>query len=110
MHRNVDKSLFALQTGNELVTSETLQWADGFILLYSITDRQSFNYIKRVKQQLMEHRNGGSNTLSVNSSGSGGNSPNSLNASISPTPLPMVLVANKADMVHLRQISTEEGT
>ncbi|CAG7716149.1 unnamed protein product [Allacma fusca] len=96
---------FLILTGNELVSPETLQWADGFLLVYSITDRQSFNYIKRVKQQLSECRNG-TNTLTVGSSNNGNPA---LRDSGNTSPLPMVLVANKGDMVHLRQISTEEG-
>jgi Ras-like protein family protein 11A len=108
---HVDVSLTLIwQSGNELLSLDTIQWADGFLLVYSITDRQSFNYIKRVRQQLHEYRNGGSNTLSV---GPSNNNSNSLSlretGSASPSPIPMVLVANKGDMVHLRQISTEEG-
>lgn len=57
---------------------ESLQWADGFLLVYSITDRRSFNYVRRIKQQL-------------------------------PGDTPLALVGNKGDMVHLRQVSTEEG-
>lgn len=57
---------------------ESLHWADGFLLVYSITDRRSFNYVRRVKQLL-------------------------------PGDTPLALVGNKGDMVHLRQVSTEEG-
>ncbi|OXA59137.1 Ras-like protein family member 11B [Folsomia candida] len=122
-------AFYHLQTGNELVSAETVQWADGFLLVYSITDRQSFNYIKRVKQQLTETRS--SNTLTVASphglsasgsagnlhSGGGGGSNNNGgfsfsrdNSSSSSSPsTSIVLVANKADLVHLRQVSQEEG-
>lgn len=55
-----------------------ISWADGLLLVYSITDRTSFNFIRKTK--------------------------NELNSDI-----PVVLVGNKVDMVHLRQISTEEG-
>lgn len=58
--------------------TEHINWADGCLLVYAITDRQSFNYVRRAKQVLCE--------------------------------TPLVLVGNKADMVHLRQVSTEEGT
>lgn len=98
------------QTGNEpLVSLDTLHWADGFLLVYSITDRQSFNYVKRVKQQLNEYRNGGMNTLSVGPSNNNVHLALRDSGNTSPSPLPTVLVANKCDMVHLRQISTEEG-
>lgn len=46
--------------------------------MYSITDRESFNFIRKVKEELH------SDTV-------------------------VVLVGNKVDMVHLRQISTDEG-
>lgn len=62
----------------EMPQTESLNWADGCLLVYAITDRQSFNYIRRAKQVLCD--------------------------------TPLVLVGNKADMVHLRQVSTEEGT
>lgn len=103
------------------MSPETIQWADGFLLVYSITDRQSFNYIKRVKQQLTDR----SNTLTVinphglSASGSAGNlltsssssssNPTNNNGSSSSPSAPIVLVANKADLIHLRQVSTEEG-
>lgn len=59
--------------------SETFNWADGLLVVYSIIDRSSFAYAKRVA------------------------------AAISDSDTPLVLVANKGDMVHLRQVSTEEG-
>ncbi|XP_055384067.1 ras-related and estrogen-regulated growth inhibitor [Condylostylus longicornis] len=58
--------------------SDLIQWADGLLLVYSITDRHSFNYIRKVKSDFSSD-------------------------------LPVVLCANKVDMVHLRQVSTEEG-
>ncbi|KAL0279846.1 UNVERIFIED_CONTAM: hypothetical protein PYX00_001319 [Menopon gallinae] len=64
---------------DELPSSETLHWADGFLLVYSITDRQSFNYVRKVKEML------------------------------DCFDTPLTLVGNKGDMVHLRQVSTDEG-
>lgn len=32
--------------------SEALAWCDGLLLVYSINDRDSFNFIKKVKQEL----------------------------------------------------------
>lgn len=55
-----------------------MQWADGLLLVYSITDRNSFNYIRRAKSDLQSDT-------------------------------PLQLVANKVDMVHLRQVSRDEG-
>ncbi|XP_055909530.1 ras-related and estrogen-regulated growth inhibitor isoform X2 [Eupeodes corollae] len=59
-------------------TSELIQWADGLLLVYSIVDRHSFNYIRRVKSNLQSD-------------------------------IPVQLVANKNDLVHLRQVSSDEG-
>eukprot|EP00092_Neocalanus_flemingeri_P001390 GFUD01001483.1.p1 GENE.GFUD01001483.1~~GFUD01001483.1.p1 ORF type:complete len:224 (+),score=32.93 GFUD01001483.1:546-1217(+) len=70
---------------DDLPTSETLTWADGFVLVYSITDRASFNYVKQVWQHIQDVR--GTHGKEV----------------------PMVLLGNKGDMVHLRQVSSEEG-
>lgn len=62
---------------------ETLQWADGLLLVYSITDRGSFNFVRKAKEAL---------------------------AVADPeAAMPLALVGNKADMVHLRQVSTDEG-
>lgn len=73
------KKLTNLQNEDELPSSETLHWADGFLLVYSITDRQSFNYVRKVKEVL------------------------------DCFDTPLTLVGNKGDMVHLRQVSTDEG-
>lgn len=59
-------------------TLDAIQWADGILLVYSITDRQSFNYIKRAKIEIQSD-------------------------------IPVWLVGNKVDMVHLRQVSADEG-
>lgn len=64
---------------DELPSTDTLHWADGFLLVYSITDRQSFNYVRKVKEALECFDT------------------------------PITLVGNKGDMVHLRQVSTDEG-
>lgn len=58
--------------------AELVQWADGLLLVYSITDRKSFNYIRRAKSDLQSDT-------------------------------PVQLCANKVDMVHLRQVSRDEG-
>lgn len=58
--------------------SDLIQWADGLLLVYSITDRNSFNYIRKAKVDLQSDT-------------------------------PVELIANKVDMVHLRQVSSEEG-
>lgn len=63
----------SFQSLDELPASDVAQWADGLFLVYSITDRNSFNYVRRAKQSLQPE-------------------------------VPLTLVGNKADMVHLRQV------
>lgn len=70
---------------NDLPSPEIMNWADGFVLVYAITDRESFNYIKQILQHIQDLK--GSHGKEV----------------------PMVLLGNKGDMVHLRQVSSEEG-
>ncbi|XP_030765901.1 ras-related and estrogen-regulated growth inhibitor-like protein [Sitophilus oryzae] len=64
---------------NELPTNETINWADGLLLVYSINDRNSFNYLKRI------------------------------GALINDNDIPVYVVGNKNDIVHLREVSVEEG-
>ncbi|KAI5640380.1 ras family domain-containing protein [Phthorimaea operculella] len=66
------------KTIDELPNNDIASWADGLLLVYSITDRESFNYVRRARQSLQPE-------------------------------IPLALVGNKADMVHLRQVSPEEG-
>lgn len=76
---NFFSPLFSLQAEDEFPNAaELVQWADGLLLVYSITDRNSFNYIRRAKSDLQSDT-------------------------------PLQLVANKVDMVHLRQVSRDEG-
>eukprot|EP00095_Tigriopus_kingsejongensis_P009414 maker-scaffold143_size313727-snap-gene-1.29 protein:Tk09414 transcript:maker-scaffold143_size313727-snap-gene-1.29-mRNA-1 annotation:"ras-related and estrogen-regulated growth inhibitor-like" len=79
----------------DMPLTETILWADGFILVYSITDRGSFNYVKLVKQYISDVKQQNyEKTGNTNSTGSS---------------IPIVLLGNKGDMVHLRQVATEEG-
>ncbi|XP_026474746.1 ras-related and estrogen-regulated growth inhibitor [Ctenocephalides felis] len=69
------------KTVMDLPSQEAVQWADGLMLVYSITDRESFNYVQRARAELFAD----------------GDTP------------ALVLLGNKGDMVHLRQVGTEEG-
>ncbi|XP_076272698.1 ras-related and estrogen-regulated growth inhibitor-like protein [Rhynchophorus ferrugineus] len=67
------------KSDNDFPTNDTINWADGLLLVYSINDRKSFSYLKKV------------------------------GALISDSDIPVYVVANKNDMVHLREVSVEEG-
>ncbi|CAL8309415.1 unnamed protein product [Lota lota] len=63
----------------------SVQWADAVVLVYSVADRASFDLISGLHQQVV--RAGGSH---------------------SPPP-PIILLANKSDLVHLRQVDPQQG-
>ncbi|XP_060611172.2 ras-related and estrogen-regulated growth inhibitor-like protein [Anolis sagrei] len=63
-----------------------IQWADGFILVYSICDRASFNSL-RPKVQVIKAAKEGPGQEKV----------------------PIVIVGNKRDLHHRRAVSSEEG-
>lgn len=58
--------------------TEQVQWADGCLIVYSITDKKSFNYAMDTLDNLQKVR------------------PNNS--------LPITLLANKADLEHLREV------
>ncbi|XP_060534876.1 ras-related and estrogen-regulated growth inhibitor isoform X2 [Cylas formicarius] len=64
---------------DDLPSPEVINWADGLLLVYSITDRGSFGFLKKV------------------------------GAIVADSDIPAYVVANKNDMVHLREVSVEEG-
>ncbi|XP_049771736.1 ras-related and estrogen-regulated growth inhibitor-like [Schistocerca cancellata] len=59
--------------------AEQVEWSDACVLVYSVTDRRSFDYSQQVLQQLSQAGK------------------------------PTALIANKADLDHLRQVTEEEG-
>ncbi|KAM9294715.1 ras-related and estrogen-regulated growth inhibitor-like protein [Gastrophryne carolinensis] len=67
------------------ISEEQLRWADGFILVYSICDRDSFNVVRQQLQRIrqIKKRHGGS--------------------------APVTIVGNKRDLQHRRKVSSEEG-
>ncbi|TRY82723.1 hypothetical protein DNTS_018781 [Danionella cerebrum] len=60
-----------------------MRWGDGFILVYDITDRGSFEEVAPLKGLLDEVKR--------------------------PRQVPLVLLGNKADLAHARQVAVEEG-
>lgn len=98
---------------DELPRDEILQWADGFMLVYSIVDRASFRYLGQLRRHLNNtlpnlqraSLSGGSGAATA-----GGAPPQQpTQAQQASGPAPVCIVANKADLIHLRQVSTEEG-
>ncbi|KAG7457919.1 hypothetical protein MATL_G00232300 [Megalops atlanticus] len=67
------------------ISEKQLQWADGFILVYSICDRASFNVVRQQVQRIRLYKN----KLSA--------------------PTPIIIVGNKRDLKHRRTVSSEEG-
>ena len=75
---------FHFQTHDDNSSSEGhVRWGDGFLIVYSITERGSFEHAQLIKRHLDEVRK-------------------SRNVSC-------VLVGNKTDLEHERQVSTAEG-
>ncbi|XP_054645816.1 ras-like protein family member 11B [Dunckerocampus dactyliophorus] len=65
----------------------SIQWADAVVLVYSVTDRRSFDLMPQL-HQLVAHASagrGGTSTLSV------------------------ILLANKVDLLHLRRVDPQQG-
>ncbi|XP_039600810.1 ras-related and estrogen-regulated growth inhibitor-like [Polypterus senegalus] len=77
------------QEEDTLLIEEKIKWGDGFIIVYSVTDRCSFDEVMRLCF-LVNH---------IHSSSKKGNS----------DPPPMVIVANKRDLQFDRMVSTEDG-
>ncbi|XP_007254780.2 ras-related and estrogen-regulated growth inhibitor-like protein [Astyanax mexicanus] len=65
------------------ITDQQLEWTDGFILVYSICDRASFNVVQKQVQWIRQAK-----------------------AKIS---APIIIVGNKRDLQHRRAVSSEEG-
>lgn len=60
----------------------SVQWADAVVLVYSVTDRRSFDLIDQLHQLVA--RAGGAN-------------------------MPVILLANKVDLLHLRRVDSQQG-
>ena len=46
----------SIQTTSDLPSADLLTWADGLVLVYSITDRASFTYLKQVFNHIQVSR------------------------------------------------------
>ncbi|XP_069508800.1 ras-related and estrogen-regulated growth inhibitor-like protein [Ambystoma mexicanum] len=69
------------------VTEEQLRWADGFILVYSICDRDSYNVVQQQLQRIRQlKKRSGMDKVA-----------------------PVIIVGNKRDLQEHREVSSEEG-
>uniref|UniRef100_A0A8C9S0K4 small monomeric GTPase n=1 Tax=Scleropages formosus TaxID=113540 RepID=A0A8C9S0K4_SCLFO len=66
------------------ILEEPMEWADGFVVVYDISDRLSFLNAKSILCQIKEAR-------------------------MEKADVPVCLVGNKQDLCHARQVSKEEG-
>ncbi|XP_055889690.1 ras-related and estrogen-regulated growth inhibitor-like [Biomphalaria glabrata] len=65
------------------VRDDVVRWADGFVLVYSVTSRQTFEVLAEVRRRLEDMKK-------VNH-------------------VPVILLGNKADLAHVRQVTQDEG-
>ncbi|XP_062998636.1 ras-related and estrogen-regulated growth inhibitor-like protein [Elgaria multicarinata webbii] len=74
------------RTDDSSSEDKRVQWADGFVLVYSICDRASFNSVQPKVQFIKAAKEG-----------------------LSQEKVPIVIVGNKRDLHHRRAVSSEEG-
>lgn len=67
------------------ISDRQLQWSDGFILVYSICDRASFDSVRQQVQYIRQAQQKLSSSA------------------------PLIIVGNKRDLQHRRAVSSEEG-
>ncbi|XP_020319645.1 ras-related and estrogen-regulated growth inhibitor [Oncorhynchus kisutch] len=79
------------QEEDALLIEEKIKWGDGFVIVYSVTDRCSFDEVMRLCF-LVNHIHSSSGARKC-----------------SPEPPPIVIVANKKDLEFDRMVSTEDG-
>lgn len=94
--------------GQEEYTALRDQWirdGEGFILVYSITSRNSFTRIQKFHNQVQRVKESGH----PNSPTGASYLPTQMNHSIYSGPVPVMLVGNKSDKHHEREVSSQEG-
>lgn len=62
---------------------DVLRWADGFMLVYSVTSRQSFNILAELRRKVEDTKRAAH--------------------------VPVIVVGNKADLAHYREVTQDEG-
>ncbi|XP_064618152.1 LOW QUALITY PROTEIN: ras-related and estrogen-regulated growth inhibitor-like [Liolophura sinensis] len=84
--RGDDITLEIVDTASQTSSADLenhIKSGDGFVMMYSVTDRNSFCTICRLKETLYQHK---------------------------PVEIPLVLVANKSDILTARSVTEDEGT
>jgi len=95
--------------GQEEYTALRDQWirdGEGFVLVYSITSRDSFTRIRKFHNQVQRVKESGHPSSPTG--------PSYLTAQMSGSPIysgpvPIMLVGNKSDKLHEREVSPQEG-
>jgi GTPase SAR1 family protein len=62
---------------------DVLKWADGYMLVYTVISRKSFDALIDLRKKIDEMKKG--------------------------TTVPIIVVGNKCDLAHMRQVTREEG-
>ncbi|XP_060709080.1 ras-related and estrogen-regulated growth inhibitor-like protein [Hemiscyllium ocellatum] len=83
---NIWDSCYEQDLNQNFVKEKQIQWANGFVLVYSICDRASFNIVQQQIQVIksMKHYPG------IDTA-------------------PIIIVGNKRDLCHQRMVSSQEG-
>ncbi|XP_065138759.1 ras-related and estrogen-regulated growth inhibitor-like protein isoform X4 [Paramisgurnus dabryanus] len=83
---NIWDAPYSQDLSPESLTEKRVQWADGFVLVYSICDRASFNAVPRLIQTIKRNKD-----------------------ILGYEKIPIVIVGNKRDLHHRRTVLSEEG-
>lgn len=71
------------EDGDSGARDDVVRWADGFLLVYSVTSRQTFECLSDVRRRVEDMKKAAH--------------------------VPVILVGNKADLAHVRQVTHDEG-
>lgn len=97
--------------GQEEYSSLRDQWirdGEGFVLVYSINSRASFSRIKKFYTQIQRVKE--SSIAAPSPTMPGTNVPFPMGSQNRGGPVPVMLIANKIDLVTEREVSTQEGS
>lgn len=118
--RNSLAFAFFLLLGVEEYTALRDQWireGEGFLIVYSITSRPTFERVEHVVERVLRVKDESGLPLPFPSSSSnpyglstsGGGAADGAGSGMWAARVPIVIVGNKKDMFHSREVSTDEG-